>query len=241
MFAGMRTAVLGLSLMAGLASAALAQDQAADSISGRVVYDGTPPTRKKINPSTDPHCMEMHANDPLMEDSLVVGEDGGVRYVFVEVVGGLPKGKTYDPPPTPVTLDQRGCMYAPHVIGVQAGQSIEVVNDDDTNHNVHGMPRANKVFNKGQAKRGMRDDFMMTQPEIFRIRCDVHGWMDGWFYGADNPYYAVTEKDGSFKLTDVPPGSYTVEVWHEKLGKSTQKVTVKAKEDAKVNFEMAGK
>jgi hypothetical protein len=118
---------------------------------------------------------------------------------------------------------------------------VEIKNPDGILHNVHSYSKANSPFNQAQPKFKKSMDVKIDKPEAVEVKCDVHGWMHGWLVATETPYFAVTDNSGSFKLTDVPPGTYTVEVWHETLGKTNQKVTVKAKEDAKVNFEMAGK
>jgi plastocyanin len=140
-----------------------------------------------------------------------------------------------------VTLDQKDCDYHPHVLAFLAGSAVEIVNPDGILHNIHSYSKVNTPFNMAQPKFKKTMEVKIDKPEVIEVRCDVHGWMEGWLVATANPYFAVTDNSGSFKLTDVPAGTYTVEVWHQKLGKTSQKVTVKAKEDAKVNFEMAGK
>jgi len=205
------------------------------SISGTVKFKGTAPTPKKIDVSKD---KEVCGKTAKTDESLIVS-NGNLENAIV-VITDIKTGKKMDV--KKVTLDQKGCDYIPHVLAFTVGSTVDINNDDGILHNIHAYDsKKASLFNEAQPKFKKTITKKIDTAGPINIKCDVHGWMDGWFYGADNPYYAVTEKDGSFKLTDVPPGSYTVEVWHEKLGKSTQKVTVKAKEDAKVNFEMAGK
>lgn len=205
------------------------------SISGTVKFKGTAPAPKKIDVSKD---KEVCGKTAKTDESLIVS-NGNLENAIV-VITDIKTGKKMDV--KKVTLDQKGCDYIPHVLAFTVGSTVDINNDDGILHNIHAYDsKKASLFNEAQPKFKKTITKKIDTAGPINIKCDVHGWMDGWFYGADNPYYAVTEKDGSFKLTDVPPGSYTVEVWHEKLGKSTQKVTVKAKEDAKVNFEMAGK
>jgi len=130
-------------------------------------------------------------------------------------------------PKDPVVLDQRGCIYTPRVVGLRVGQSIEVVNSDDTLHNVHALPMQNQEFNHGQQFRNMRLTKTFTVPEVMvRFKCDVHGWMAAWVGVTTHPFFAITGNDGTFSLKGVPPGTYTVEAWHEKFGLRTTQVTV---------------
>ena len=140
-----------------------------------------------------------------------------------------------------VTLDQKGCEYHPHVLAFPAGSTVEILNPDGVLHNVHSYSKKNSPFNKAQPKFKKKMKVKIAKPEIISVKCDVHGWMSGWLFSAENPYFSVTDKTGSFKLTDVPPGTYNVEVWHETLGKQSQKVTVKAKKEVKVTFGLAKK
>jgi len=204
------------------------------SISGTVKFKGTAPAPKKLDVGKD---KEVCAKTPKMDQSLIV--DGGNLVNAVVTITDIKKGKKIEL--KKVKLDQNGCEYAPHVLAFPAGTTVEVVNPDGILHNVHSYSKVNTPFNMAQPKFKKTLDVKIDKPETVELKCDVHGWMHGWLVATESPYAAVTDKSGSFKLDNVPAGSYTVEVWHEKLGKSTQKVTVKAKEDAKVSFEVAGK
>ena len=139
-------------------------------------------------------------------------------------------------------LEQKGCMYEPHVVGVMTNQEIEIINDDPTNHNIHPLPKANQEWNESQPPKGDSKMKRFAREEVMiAVKCNVHPWMRSYIGVVGHPFFAVTGEDGSFSIKGLPPGKYTLQVWHEKLGKSTQKVTVKAKEDAKANFELAGK
>lgn len=204
------------------------------SISGTVKFKGTAPAPKKLDVGKD---KEVCAKTPKMDQSLIV--EGGNLVNAVVTITDIKKGKKIEL--KKVKLDQNGCEYHPHVLAFPAGTTVEVINPDGILHNVHSYSKANTPFNMAQPKFKKTLDVKVEKPEAVEVKCDVHGWMHGWLVATESPYVAVTDKSGSFKLENVPAGSYTVEVWHEKLGKSTQKVTVKAKEDAKVSFEVAGK
>ena len=204
------------------------------SISGTVKFKGTAPAPKKLDVSKD---KEVCAKTPKTDPTLVVNNGNLVNAVIT--ITDIQKGKKIEV--KKVTLDQNGCEYHPHVLAFPAGSTVEILNPDGILHNIHSYSKVNSPFNQAQPKFKKSLDVKIEKPEVIEVKCDVHGWMHGWLVATENPYFAVTDNSGSFKLTDVPAGSYTVEVWHEKLGKNTQKVTVKAKEEAKVNFEIAGK
>jgi plastocyanin len=204
------------------------------SISGTVKYKGTAPAPKKLEVSKD---KEVCGKSPKVDQSLVVN-NGNLANAVVTITD-IKSGKKLDA--KKVTRDQKGCEYQPHVLAFPAGTTVEILNPDGILHNVHSYSKVNSPFNMAQPKFKKNLDVKIDKPEAIEVKCDVHGWMQGWLVATESPYVAVTDNSGNFKLTDVPPGNYTVEVWHEQLGKNTQKVTVKAKEDAKVSFEVAGK
>jgi plastocyanin len=205
------------------------------SISGTVKFKGNAPAPKKLDVGKD---KEVCAKTPKMDQSLVVN-NGNLANAVV-MITDIKKGKKSEV--KKVTLDQNGCEYKPHVLAFQAGSTVEILNPDGILHNVHSYSKVNSPFNVAQPKFKKTLEQKIEKPEApFQVKCDVHGWMEGWLVPAPSPYFAVTDNSGNFKLTDVPAGTYNVEVWHEKLGKSSQKVTVKAKEDAKATFELAGK
>jgi plastocyanin len=205
------------------------------SISGSVKFKGNAPAPKKLDVSKD---KEVCAKTPKMDQSLIVNNGNLANAVIM--ISDIKKGKKNEV--KKVTLDQNGCEYKPHVLAFQAGSTVEILNPDGILHNVHSYSKVNNPFNVAQPKFKKTLEQKIEKPEApFQVKCDVHGWMEAWLVSSPNPYFAVSDNSGNFKLTDVPAGTYNVEVWHEKLGKSSQKVTVKGKEDAKVNFELAGK
>jgi hypothetical protein len=203
-------------------------------VAGRATYEGAMPESASINLESDPACVRQHPTGLKLDTILV--NNGGLDNVFVYVKDGL--GNYYfDTPTTPVTLDQKGCNYSPHVFGVRTGQPLEIVNSDPTLHNVNAMARVNQGFNLGQALQGMKNAKVFTAPEVMvRIKCDVHGWMNASAGVLNHPYFAVTANGGAFELKDLPSGTYTIEAWHEKLGTLTQSVTLAAKETKNISF-----
>lgn len=204
------------------------------TILGVIKFKGAAPAPKKLEVTKD---KEVCAKTPKSEPSLIVS--GGNLVNAVVYIADIKKGKKMEP--QKVTLDQNGCEYKPHVLAFPAGSSVDILNPDGILHNIHSYSKVNSPFNMAQPKFKKTLTVKIDKPEVIKLQCDVHGWMSGWFFAAENPYFSVTDNSGGFKLTDVPPGTYNLEVWHETLGKVSQKVTVKAKEEVKVTFEMAKK
>jgi plastocyanin len=204
----------------------------AGAITGTVTLQGTPPPNPTINMSSDPYCMKFGtAPTPVF-----VVSNSGLENVFIYVKDGLGPMK-FPVPSTPVVLDQKGCSYTPRVFGIQVGQSLDIVNSDETLHNIHALPTANREFNRGQAVQGMKSTTTFTAPEVMLpFKCDVHKWMSAWVGVLEHPFYAVSGKSGAFLLSGLPPGTYTIEAWHEKLGTQTQQVTIGAKESKPISF-----
>ena len=205
----------------------------AGSVSGRVTFAGTAPTLSPLRMDSDPNCAQQGGTAP--DESLVVGANGALENVFVYVKDGL--GSLRFPVPSTIVLDQKGCRYVPHVLGAQVGQTVEILNSDATLHNIHAVPMSNREFNTGQPIRGMKHTHRFTAREVMvPFKCDVHPWMRAYIGVLDHPFFAVTSADGSFELQGLPPGTYTVEAWHETLGTQTQMVTIGAKENGTVAF-----
>jgi len=198
----------------------------AGSIAGQVKFEGTVPAADVTRMGGDRKCVPDAGPNPP-SDALIVSADKGVKTAFVWVKDGLDPAYTFDAPTAPAELDQKGCLYTPRVLGVRVGQAIEIVNSDPTMHNVHALPMANREFNHGQPKQNTRLSEVFTTPEVMvRFKCDVHSWMAAWVGVVPHPYFAVTDEKGEFKLPGLPPGSYTLEAWHEKLGKQTAQVSI---------------
>lgn len=192
-------------------------------ITGSITFEGVAPPVRPLRMESDPQCVP---EPGAASERLVVGPDNGLKNVFVHVKDGL-GARTYGTPDTPVILDQMGCQYVPHVFGVQVGQTIRVSNSDTTLHNVHAVPKTNREFNFGQPVNVPAVARVFDSPEIgLPFRCDVHGWMNAYANVVSHPFFAVTTEDGRFEITGLPPGTYTIEMWHEQLGTQSQSVTV---------------
>lgn len=204
----------------------------ASTIKGKVVLEGTPPENPVIKMTSDPAC----GNAEVRAESYLVN-DGALQNVFVYIKDGLGNKYIFDTPTEPVKLDQKNCHYVPHVLGVRVTQPLEVSNSDETLHNVHGVPQVNREFNQGQPIVGMKNTVAFTSPEVMiPFKCDVHAWMSAYVGVVSHPYFAVTAREGTFELKTVPPGTYTIEAWHEKLGRQTQTVTLGEKDSKDVTF-----
>ena len=213
----------------------------AGSISGRVTFTGAVPPAEVLRMGTDQACVQGSGPNPL-SDAVLVTSDGGLKNVFVYVKAGLDPGYGFDVPAAPVILDQKGCRYTPRVVGVRVRQPLEILNSDPTMHNVHGIPNANPEFNASQPIQGIRTTKTFNSPDVMvRFKCDVHNWMAAYVGVVDHPYFAVTTEDGKFDLKNLPPGTYTLEAWHEKFGTQTATVTVGDKQAQTAAFTFTAK
>jgi plastocyanin len=205
------------------------------TLSGTLKFDGEVP-KPKVNKAllNDPACKACHVEDPLKDD-LVVDSSGGIRWAIVYVKKGLEE-KTFDPPAGEVLIDQVGCTYAPHVAGAMVGQTVNFRNSDPMLHNVMALPFLNKAFNFGQIK-GAVNGLKFSQQEIpVKLVCNVHPFMVAYVGVFDHPFYAVTDATGKFEIKNLPPGKYTVGVWHEKLKTDDQNIVVEG--DTKLEFKL---
>jgi hypothetical protein len=207
------------------------------TISGEVKFQGEPPAPAKLAVTKDNEVCGKEKTSP----DLVVGADKGVQNVVVRIKD-IPKGKKMEVPTTNPTFDQKGCEYHPHVLAFPAGSTIDILNSDGILHNVHTTSSANPSFNVAQPKFKKKIEKKVEKPEMpIKVQCDAHGWMHAWWISQEHPYYAVTDASGAFKIADVPPGDYEVELWHEQLGKQSQKVSVKPGGEEKLSVQMAKK
>jgi plastocyanin len=204
------------------------------SLSGTVKFEGTPPKPTKIEMAFDPNCAKAHPT-PATTEEVVAGADGGLANVVVYVADGLGT-QTFQPPAQPVVLQQKGCVYVPHVVALQANQKLDVVNDDQTTHNIHPTPANNREWNTTQPH-GVPIEQTFTRQEVaIPVKCNIHPWMKGYIAVLKHPYFAVTDKSGHFEVKDLPPGTYTISAWLEKFGTKSQKVTVTAGQSATLDF-----
>lgn len=201
---------------------------------GKVSFQGAVPPAKPLNMAADPSCAKLHAS-PAMAQEVVVDNQGDVQNVIVFVSEGL-GDRTFDPPAQPAVIEQKGCLYLPHVLAVRANQVLQLVNDDSTTHNIHPQPSNNREWNKAEPPGSKLEESFAREEIAIPVKCNVHPWMKGYIAVFKHPYFAVTAKDGSFDLSNLPPGTYTLKAWHEKLGTLSQSVTVGASETKEINF-----
>ncbi len=206
----------------------------AGNLMGKVKFEGTPSKKVRIRMGAEPRCDEQHS-EPVYTENLEVNEGGTLKNVFVWVSGGI--DHKFDPPQQPVALDQKGCVYQPHVFGVQIGQEIEIRNSDPTTHNIHPLPRQNREWNISQAPKTKALTRSFPRQEVMiPVKCNVHPWMKSYIGVVAHPYFAVTGGDGSFELKDLPPGNYTIQAWHEKLGNQELQITLEPKQNKEIEF-----
>jgi plastocyanin len=201
---------------------------AASSITGTVTFDGKPPALKPLAMDADPACAKKHSG-PVPNEMLVLGNGNTMGSIMVWVSKGLPAGKTYPAPKEPVVIDQNGCQYKPHVMGIMVGQPYKILNSDGILHNIHTLPNVNSPFNKGMPATVTEATTTFPKPEaMFHIKCDVHPWMSAYLGVFTNPFFSVTGADGKFTISGLDPGTYELTAWHERLGTQTATVTVAA-------------
>ncbi len=206
------------------------------TLSGRVLFDGPLPERRIINMSKDPMCVELHGDTDVLDEALIVSEGGGVINAFVYLRSGLPKDK-YPIPAEPYMLDQKNCAYRPRVGGMLVGQKLVVLNSDPVTHNVRSYPIRNRAFNFGQPADSGTRERVFDQPEReVEIQCDIHPWMHAFVFVMDHPFFGVSDEDGKYAIAGLPPGKYTLALWHEKLGKQQQEITIGDSDLADVDF-----
>lgn len=206
-------------------------------IAGRVVLRGPPPVRQPVAMG-DPDCVRLHAED-LLDESVIVGPDGGLAGCFVWLVAG-PRRPAGPAPTEPVRVVQVGCRFEPRVVGLRAGQPLEIENLDKVLHNVHATTDLNDSFNETQL-RGDVSRVAFAHPEtMIHLECHLHRWMEAWIGVVDHPHFAVTGPDGAFVLPDVAPGRHRLAVWHEVHGRREVEVDVAPGATAGVEIEVGG-
>jgi Carboxypeptidase regulatory-like domain len=207
----------------------------AGAIAGTVKFDGIPPARKPVEISKD---REVCGAAPLHDEALIVDAGGGIANAIVSIAD-IPKGVTLAPLKD-VKFDQKGCDYTPHVLAFPAGSTVDIVNSDGILHSVRTESKSNPALDMAQPPfKHVIVTAPLKYPELIAVSCDAHNWMHGWWFVAGNPYYAVTDGSGRFTIKNIPAGTYTLEVWQEKLGTRTHKVTVVPDKTATVDFTLA--
>ncbi len=220
-------------------AAAAVDPTTAGEINGQVSFEGKAPAKIPIRMDDEPVCMKEY-KVPIYSDEVVLNDNKTLRNVFVYVKDGL-GDRTFPPPSEPAVLDQKGCWFIPHVVGVMTGQKFAVKNSDPASHNIHPIPNLNREWNKSMIAGApdLMEQFVHAEVMI-PVRCNVHPWMRAYIGVLPHPFFAVTDDKGSFVLKGLPPGEYTIEAWHEKYGTVDQKITVGPKESKAVQFSFKG-
>jgi hypothetical protein len=217
-----------------------AEAQGGATVSGKIKFTGAKATNPKIDMSEEPKCKAKYQTPPT-EETVVVNPNGTLANVFVYVKAGLPPSYKAPAPAGAVTIDQDGCRYHPHVLGILVGQALEIKNSDGILHNIKAKGTKNRPFNISQPS-VMTSTRTFTAPEVMvPLECNVHGWMHAWLGVLDHPFFAVSGTDGSFTIKGLPPGTYTIEAWHEKYGTQTGTVTVAGSASKTQDFSFAAK
>jgi plastocyanin len=207
----------------------------AGTIAGRVVLSGAPPRTSNVKMSADAFCERANPGQAASDETAIVGADGALQNVFVYVKDGL-SAYRFDTPRQPVRFEQKGCRFGPHVFGMQVGQPLELVNQDETLHNVHAIARVNEEFNVGAVEHQSITRTFAAPEVMITFKCDVHSWMTAYAGVVPHPYFAVTAADGRFEMKGLPPGDYLIEAWHEKFGTRTERIRIGPKENKAIAF-----
>ena len=217
----------------GTTSTPIAAQGGTGTIVGHVRYMGPTPVLPIIRMGADPRCNKLYVGKRPTAPTFVVGTDGAFANVLVNLDGSFPATPV---PATPVVLGQKGCHYAPRVLGARIGQTLQVTNEDVTVHNVHSLSKAGNDFNRTQPINGKPFEFTLKAGELLRITCDSHTWMTAYVGIFDNPYFAVSGTDGSFTIANAPAGKQTIKAWHEVMGTQTQMIDVQPGKTTTVDF-----
>jgi len=208
----------------------------AGTVTGTVKFEGTAPKLRPLKMDADPGCAKKHSG-PVMPEVLVLGDGNTLGNIFVRVKG---VSGSHSTPADSVVMDQNGCQYSPHVLGVMVGQKFLIKNSDGLLHNVHSLAKVNQAFNRAMPAAVTETEYTFDKEELmFKIKCDVHPWMKAYVGVITHPYYDVTGTDGKFEIKGVPAGSYEVEIWHERLGTKTANVTVGDSDTQTLDFSLS--
>jgi hypothetical protein len=210
----------------------------AGTISGKVTFSGKRPPRKRVNMDDDPQCAKLHA--AAVFDDPVAAANGALANVFVYVKTGF-EGKTFAPPEKPAVIDQKGCWFHPRVLGMAAGQPLEVTNSDPVTHSINPRAKVNRAWNQNQPEGAPALKRKFAGAEVMiPVKCNIHPWMHSWIGVVEHPYFAVTGTGGTFEIPNLPPGNYTIAAWHETLGTAERQVTVAPSGKVAIAFAFKG-
>jgi hypothetical protein len=226
-------AALGLTVVMSSAMLVFAIPPAGSgTITGKVTYTGTPPKMRPIDMSKEPSCAKQHAT-PVLTQNVASGPGNTLQWVVVYISAGDEGGSA---PAQGVRYDQKGCEYLPHVLPMLAGQELQIFNDDQTSHNIHPLAKTNQEWNKSQPPGSPPIVTKWDKPEFISVKCNIHPWMHGYFVVLKTSHYAVTGEDGTFSITGLPAGKYTVTAWQEQYSSKSQDVTIAGAETKTANF-----
>jgi hypothetical protein len=235
-FAGFLTACQSEPASVPVSSAAAVDPSTVGTLTGRVILDGTPPPPEVIRLDGDPKCAALAQGEERRTEYVVVGPQNSLQNAFVYVKDGVP-ARLYPVPAQPVVLDQQSCRYVPRVLGIQVGQQLTIRNSDPLLHNVRAEAQINQPFDVGTPIQKMEVKRTFSTREVMvPVKCNVHGWMNAYIGVLEHPFFAVTDDTGRFSIPQLPPGTYTIEVWHERLGTQLQQVTIAAKDTQDLTF-----
>jgi plastocyanin len=207
----------------------------AAAVSGTILFAGEAPKLVPINMGGDEDCKATQ-DGPVYPETVAVNENGTLKNVFVFVTTGL-EDKAFEVPAEPVRIDQTGCAYVPHVVGIQVGQTLEVSNSDPTLHNVHPLPRSNSEWNKSQAAGAGVISETFSKPELMiPVKCNIHPWMRAYVNVSNHPFFAITDEMGAFSIEGLPPGDYTLQAVHARFGTQDFEISVAAGESGTAEF-----
>jgi plastocyanin len=208
----------------------------AGTVTGTIKLTGTAPVMKNINMTAEAYCVSQHASAPAKDESVVVGPGGLLANAVVYIQEDMSK-YSFTAPSDAAKIDQKGCQYHPHVIGMMAGQTLQVTNSDQTTHNIHPVPKDNREWNQSQPPGAAPLMEVFARPEnAIPVKCNVHPWMKSYIFVFKNPYFSVTGPDGKYSIANLPPGTYTVVAWQEQFGTVTGQITIGAKESKSVDL-----
>jgi len=204
-------------------------------LSGIVLFEGRAAKGKRISMEAEKACQDLHKT-PVYDEAVVSGKGGGLANVFVYVKAGL-EGKAFPPPENAVVIEQKGCQFIPRVVGLRAGQTLDVKNSDPVSHNIHPQPTSNRDWNQQQPPGAPDLIRRFAHPEVMiPVKCNIHAWMRSYIGVLDHPFFAVTAADGAFSFDGLPPGQYTLAAWHERFGETAQVINLERGERRAMRF-----